>query len=253
LHRQGVQALNDSTCFEKASPAGDAWAVVPAAGRGVRMGLNRPKQFAELGGKPLLVHTLEALAKAEFLSRILVVVPPELQGRVHRDVLAFMNTRIPMEWVAGGAERQESVFNALEGIPEEVTWVLVHDGVRPFPTVPLMYRVWEAARAFGAAVCGIPATDTVKRATSGLIRETLPRDEIWLIQTPQIFRRDVLVRAFREAVREGFQATDDAALVERLGHPVAVVPGDPHNIKITRPEDLQWARSHLARKPVAIA
>jgi 2-C-methyl-D-erythritol 4-phosphate cytidylyltransferase len=140
------------------------------------------------------------------------------------------------------------VARALAAVPSPVPWILVHDGVRPCITRDLVHRVVEAARAHGAAIAALPVTETLKRGRDGWVEETVPRDGLWAIQTPQGFRADVLREAHRRASAEGVLGTDDAALVERLGVPVGLVPGLPGNLKVTRPEDLPLARQLLARR-----
>jgi 2-C-methyl-D-erythritol 4-phosphate cytidylyltransferase len=147
-----------------------------------------------------------------------------------------------LEVVAGGADRQESVWRALQRVPDGARWIVVHDAVRPFVTGALVERV-RAAAARGAATCGIPVRETVKRVKDGAIEATVERQGLWLTQTPQVFARDLLWEAHEKARRDGFAGTDDAVLVERLGTTVAMVPGLAQNLKITTPEDLRTARA----------
>jgi 2-C-methyl-D-erythritol 4-phosphate cytidylyltransferase len=221
-------------------------AIVPAAGRGLRMGGCKPKQFLEIAGKPILLHTIETLAGIDFIAGIYVVLPPDFLDEARVLIESADGGR--NEWligsvtlVAGGAERQDSVCNALEQLPSDCEWVLIHDGVRPFVTRSLCDAAWRAAQQHGAAITAVPATDTIKRVKEQRVVETLPRDEIWLVQTPQVFRKDLLLEAYRTARREGWIVTDDASLLERSGRPVAVVLGERSNIKVTTPEDLAWS------------
>ena len=260
-------------------------AIVPAAGRGRRMGTAKPKQFLELSGKPILFYTLETLARASFLAEILLVVPndsaPDVASLLSDHGFHGETTRGPLPRasldgrsrpggegtvgvraltcsvregrqgricvVAGGAERQDSVFNGLQALPPDCDWVLIHDGVRPFASSELLKRTWDAALTNGAAIAALPASDTIKRVRAGQVVETVPREELWLVQTPQVFRREILFEAYREADRQGWVGTDDAFLVERLGLPVAVVTGERSNIKVTTPEDLVWGSWFLAQ------
>lgn len=217
------------------------YAIVPAGGHGARMGSRRPKQYLRLGQAPILVATLKALARARSIAGIVVAVP-EAQVAVTRRLLA--RARVPkiLDVVAGGADRQESVWRGLQRLPEDARVVVVHDAVRPFITTDLVERV-RAAGAGGAATCGTPVRDTVKRVTDGAVESTIPRQGLWLTQTPQAFARDLLWEAHDKARRDGFAGTDDAVLVERLGMPVAMVPGLAQNLKITTPEDLRTARA----------
>ncbi len=217
------------------------YAIVPAGGHGARMGSRRPKQYLRLGRAPILVATLRALGRARSLAGIVVAVPAAHVAATRR---LLARARVPkiLDVVAGGADRQESVWRALQRVPEDARFVVVHDAVRPFVTADLVERV-RAAAAGGAATCGMPVRDTVKRVTDGAVAATVPRQGLWLTQTPQAFARDLLWEAHDKARRDGFAGTDDAVLVERLGMPVAMVTGLAQNLKITTPEDLRTARA----------
>jgi 2-C-methyl-D-erythritol 4-phosphate cytidylyltransferase len=217
------------------------YAIVPAGGHGARMGSRRPKQYLRLGRAPILVATLRALGRARSLAGIVVAVPAAHVAATRR---LLARARVPkiLDVVAGGADRQESVWRGLQRVPEDARFVVVHDAVRPFVTADLIERV-RAAAAGGAATCGLPVRDTVKRVTDGAVEATVPRQGLWLTQTPQAFARDLLWEAHDKARRDGFAGTDDAVLVERLGMPVAMVPGLAQNLKITTPEDLRTARA----------
>ncbi len=221
-------------------------ALVPAGGAGARMGAGRPKQYLPLGGAPIVVRTLRALARSRAVHGLILAVP---EARLDATRRLLRRCRVPrvLQVVAGGAERQESVWRALQAAPADTELVLVHDAVRPFVDARLVEAVIAAAARTGAATCALPARETVKRVRDGLVEATVDRDGLWLVQTPQAFRADLLREAHAAARRDGFAGTDDAALVERLGKPVAVVPGLRQNVKITTPEDLAWARRALAR------
>jgi 2-C-methyl-D-erythritol 4-phosphate cytidylyltransferase len=193
---------------------------------------------------PILVATLRALGRTRGLAGIVVAVP-EAQVAETRRLLARLRVPRILEVVAGGADRQESVWRALQRIPERAERVVVHDAVRPFIDAALVARVLAAA-AGGAATCGIPVRETVKRVRDGAIEATIPRQGLWLTQTPQAFTRALLWEAHDKARRDGFAGTDDAMLVERLGVTVAMVQGLGQNLKITTPEDLQTARAWAA-------
>ncbi len=225
------------------------YAIVPAGGHGSRMGARRPKQYLRLGSAPILVATLRALARVRVLRGIVLAVP-EAHVTATRRLLA--RARVPkiLDVVAGGADRQESVWRGLQRVPEEAEIVIVHDAVRPFITAGLVERVCAAA-AGGAATCGMPVRETVKRVAEGAVVATVPREGLWLTQTPQAFTRALLWEAHDKARREGFAGTDDAVLVERLGMPVAMVPGLAQNLKITTPEDLRAARAWVRPRPRA--
>ena len=217
-------------------------AIVPAGGRGRRMGRRDPKQYLALGGVPLLVLALRALAAA--VDGLVVAVPAD---RVALTARLLARHRVPrvFEVVAGGAERQDSVWRGLQVLPPAARWVVVHDAVRPFITAELVRRVLAGARAHGAATCGLAVRETVKRVRDGLIESTVDREGLWLTQTPQAFRRELLVEAHEKSRRDGYQGTDDAVLVERLGGPVAMIAGPARNLKVTTPEDLETARLWL--------
>lgn len=220
-----------------------AWAVVPAGGRGARMG--RKKQEVRLGGWPVLRWTLEVFERSREIQGVVVAVPREDVSRWRRWLRACRKVRAV---VAGGRERQASVRRALGRVPATVRWVVVHDGVRPCLTPGLLRDVLRAARRHGAAVAARPVAETLKREVGGWVGETVPRDGLWAVQTPQVFRADDLREAHRRALAEGVYATDDAALVERLGVRVRLVPGRPENLKLTRPEDLSLARILLGAR-----
>jgi 2-C-methyl-D-erythritol 4-phosphate cytidylyltransferase len=215
-------------------------AIIPAAGQGVRMGKAKPKQFLDIFGKPILIHTAEAVSRAGFLDGMVLVVPAPYLAEARQ--LAAKHLRPPpsISVVAGGKERQNSVWNALRCVPADCEWVLIHDGARPLVSSALLHSTWKAAQITGAAIAAVPATDTVKRVHNGRVQETLAREAIWLVQTPQVFRVELLRRAYEQLQQQDWLVTDDASLVERLNVPVAVVPGERFNIKITTPEDLVW-------------
>jgi len=234
--------------------------IIPAAGLGTRM-VSAPgargkkagpsKQFAELGGTPILIHTLRQFAVSEVAGIWVALRAGEIEAfraRLQKDAKDILRKKI--ELVEGGEHRQQSVASALGAIHVDADdIVLVHDAVRPFVTAEVIHEVIQAAAKYGAAIAGVPAVDTVKqveRTSEGaLIKATIPRERIVLAQTPQGFRYSVLKAAFDEAAADGFVGTDEASLVERSGHPVAVVMGSPRNIKITTPADLELAEFYL--------
>ena len=221
-----------------------AVAVVPAGGSGTRMGGRRPKQYLTLGAAPILVLTLRALARCPSLEGLVVAAPAD-RVEATRELLRRFRVPRVLGVVAGGALRQDSVREGLQAAPPDAGWIVVHDAVRPFITPDLVERVLAAARVPGAATCGWPVRETVKRVRDAVVEATLPRDGLWLTQTPQAFRRELLREAHDKAQRDGFDATDDAMLVERLGGRVAMVEGLPQNLKITTPADLTAARAWL--------
>jgi 2-C-methyl-D-erythritol 4-phosphate cytidylyltransferase len=225
-------------------------AIVPAAGAGLRLEAALPKQFVKLGDRPLLAHTLQRLSVSPCIDIIVLVVPADWVAKARAEIIEPYGLTKVGAVVAGGAERQDSVAAGLEALPHDADVVVVHDGVRPFFTSDMVVSVIEAAREVGAAVTASPVTDTLKRVDSGVVVETVSREGLVCVQTPQAFRRDVLSRALERARSEGVVGTDEAALVERLGCPVRVVSGDASNIKITTPEDWTLAEKIIrAREP----
>jgi 2-C-methyl-D-erythritol 4-phosphate cytidylyltransferase len=216
-------------------------AIVAAAGAGRRMKADRPKQFLELEGIPILALTLRKLEASGRVDRIIVASPPEAVEEVRR-MAEQAGLRKPVSAVAGGERRQDSVAIAIESLPADIELVLVHDGVRPFVSLQEIDAVLSAAEREGAAILAIPVTDTVKEVERDLVKSTLPREHLVLAQTPQAFRTEVLREAFGAAARDGYYGTDEASLVERFGRPVVLVRGSERNFKITRPADLSLAR-----------
>jgi 2-C-methyl-D-erythritol 4-phosphate cytidylyltransferase len=228
--------------------------ILPAAGLGTRMGAETPKQFLELDGVPIVLFTLRRLAACEAITDFFIATRPEdvasLEERIAREKLGR-----PVKVLRGGGTRQESVANALAAVPQDAEIILVHDAVRPFVTREQVERVIAQARERGAAILGIPAMDTVKEVKRASLPEdvaritgTIPRELVVLAQTPQGFKAALLREAFERAQRDGVNASDEAGLVERLGHEVYVVHGSERNIKITRPADMDLARFYLEQE-----
>ena len=224
-------------------------AVVPAGGAGKRMGAGTPKQFLMLDGAPMMLHALRVLDRAPSVTEVILVVPKQERDRALTEVVERYGLKKVLKVVPGGATRQESVHHGLNEVDEDVEIVVVHDAVRPFVTEDLIERSIEAARKHGGAIAAVPMKDTPKQAgPDRLIQRTLDRAGLWLAQTPQTFRRALVVEAYRKAAIAHVHATDDAALVERLGHAVAIVEGNWENIKITTPEDMILAEAILAAR-----
>jgi 2-C-methyl-D-erythritol 4-phosphate cytidylyltransferase len=226
-------------------------AILPAAGMGTRMGRETPKQFLELDGSPILLHTLRRLASCDAITEIILANRADELHRVE-ELCRQEKFRQSIRVVKGGDTRQDSVAAALGHVGEDAELVVVHDAVRPFVTREQVSRVIEEARKCGAAILGIPAMDTVKEVKRSslpqdvaLIIGTIPRERIVLAQTPQVFRTKLLREAFAKAAADGVNASDEAGLVERLGHDVHVVHGTERNIKITKPADMELARFYL--------
>ncbi len=205
------------------------------------------KQYRTLAGRPILAHTLAAVASCPEIEEIILVVPAEDRQMCRTTVVAPLEISTSVRIVSGGAERQMSVSNGLENLSEGIDLVAIHDGVRPFVRPTEFSAVLAAAEEHGAAILAVPAADTLKRADGqGRIRETLDRADVWLALTPQAFRLDLLREAHKAAQHDQVLGTDDAALVERLGRPVKLVLGGRRNLKITTPEDLILAEALLA-------
>ena len=221
-------------------------AIVAAAGLGVRMGNSTPKPYLLLAGKPILAHTLGAFEKIKEVQEVTLVVHPEELDYCQDKVISPYGFKKVLRLVPGGKERQDSVYNALKALKHEddLEIVLVHDGVRPFITGEQVRRVIQAARSHGGAVLGLPAQDTLKTVNAeGEVRQTLERRDIWQIQTPQAFRKELLLRAHQRALEDNFIGTDDSVLLERMGVKVQIVPGSTRNLKITTPDDLVMAEA----------
>lgn len=226
-----------------------AVAIVPAAGLGIRMGGAVRKQFRPLGGLPLLVHSLRVFESSPVIEAVVLAVPEADLGYCRTHIVDPHGFTKVTQIVAGGQERQDSVRRALAMVDERIGLVVIHDAVRPFVTEAMIRQVVEAARADGAAIIALPMRDTVKQVGGDrLIERTVDRKPLWLAQTPQAFRRDWLAEAHRKAQAEGVAATDDAYLLEWMGHPVRVVEGSGENIKVTRPEDLVIGEAILASR-----
>jgi 2-C-methyl-D-erythritol 4-phosphate cytidylyltransferase len=240
--------------------------IIPAAGLGTRMApvpvgtqakdkkTPPSKQFTELGGTPILIHTLRKFAAVDAVNEIWIALREnEIAGfraRLEKEAKDLFRKKI--ELVVGGEHRQQSVESALNAVKASADdVVLVHDAVRPFVSGEIIQEVIDAAQKYGAAIAGLPAVDTVKQvertAEGALIKATIPRAAVVLAQTPQGFRYGVIKKAFDEASADGFLGTDESSLVERSGHEVAVVMGSPRNMKITAPADMELAELYLGK------
>ena len=227
-------------------------AIIAAAGVGRRLGADIPKQLLDVGGRTILERSVDAFAAHPRVQDVIVVLPPDLATAPP----SWLQSRPGLHVVTGGERRQDSVANAFDAVSRQADVVLVHDAARPFVTADMISRSIDAAAEHGAAIVAQPVRDTVKRvrgeASSLRVIETLPRDAIFLAQTPQAFRRDVLGAAVALG-RSGVEATDEAALAERAGHAVHIVINDRDNLKITTQEDLAAARARVASRESAAA
>ena len=224
-------------------------AIIVAGGRGLRMGGDLPKQFLPIGGRPVLMHTLEAFERAIPGIALILVLPADQQA-LWRDLCRQHAFTLPHTIVDGGATRFHSVLNglttpSLTGRVGGGSLVAVHDGVRPFVSADVIRRCFAAAREHGAAIPVVPVVETVRQLTPTLSSSTIDRSLLSLVQTPQVFRLDLLRRAYEQPYRDAF--TDDASVVEALGHPITLVEGNRENIKITTPFDLTIAEALVTR------
>jgi 2-C-methyl-D-erythritol 4-phosphate cytidylyltransferase len=229
-------------------------AILPAAGLGTRMGAETPKQFLELDGTPIVIHSMRRIASCPLVTDIIVATRADEVTRL-RERIAEEKFKQAVRVVKGGDSRQDSVAEALREVPKDTEIVLVHDAVRPFVTTEQITRVIEEARRCEAAILGIPAMDTVKEVKRASLPEdvaliigTIPRERVVLAQTPQAFATKLLKEAFARAQADGVSASDEAGLVERMGHDVHVVLGSERNMKITKPADMDLAKFYLERE-----
>jgi len=227
-------------------------AIIVAGGSGKRMLHDRPKQYVSLAGIPILARTLITFEQSPSVSRIILVVPQNDIQYVKDEIVGRYRIHKAWQIQAGGDARQDSVKAGLELVEDGDDIVLIHDGVRPFVTQELIETAIREATRSGAVTPVIPSTDTVKIINKDeIVQDTLDRADLRLAQTPQTFRREVILKAYENAYREGFYGTDDVSLVERLGLPVRTIPGLSYNIKITTPEDLVLGEFLLQRSESA--
>jgi 2-C-methyl-D-erythritol 4-phosphate cytidylyltransferase len=217
-----------------------ASAIIVAAGSGTRMGSPVAKQFIRLGGMPIISRTLKVFAAHPCISGICLVVPEKDMDFCQKNILPYVDGKINIRITAGGDQRQDSVYRGLKAMGLHESLVVIHDGVRPFVSPETIEACIYGAARYGACIAGIPVSDTLKRVSSDkIITETVSRDCVWMAQTPQAFDWDIIMKAFEKAASDGFLATDDSSLVQRLGISVHVVQGSRRNIKITTPDDLR--------------
>ena len=222
-------------------------AIVPSAGRGARLKTRTGKPYIKLGAKPVLAHTLIALERNKKIREILVAVEKDKIGKAYREIIQKYNIK-KARLLAGGRERIDSVYNALRLVSDDIDYVLIHDGVRPFVTDELIEDLLKAAARFKASVAGVPVKPTLKFVSEGkFIKHTPPRQYFWEAQTPQVFKKDLIIKAYESARKKNISATDDATLVEKIGIRPKIVMGSYSNIKITTREDLELARIILKR------
>lgn len=223
-------------------------ALIPAAGMGRRMGASINKQYLQLNGMPIVARTIAVFQHSPLIDAIYLVIPAEEIPYCREHVVNAYGFSKVVEIVPGGAERQNSVLNGLNAMKNRVSAedvVLIHDGVRPFISEPLLCEAIATARSNDGAVVAVPVKDTIKSVENGRITATPARDKLWHAQTPQVFRFNVIHAAHLKADADRFMGTDDSSLVERIGGRVCIISGDYRNIKITTPEDLDLAEAFL--------
>ncbi|MDZ7808587.1 MAG: 2-C-methyl-D-erythritol 4-phosphate cytidylyltransferase [Gracilimonas sp.] len=214
--------------------------IIPAAGSGVRLGTEVPKPFIEIDGKTILQHTIEKFIDIPGLRQVIVVASAQSVSLVEELISDYALPDLQFSVVEGGKERQNSIYNALKTVDQKTDLIAVHDAVRPFVETEQIMGCIEAANETGAAVLGVPVRDTIKKVNKEYFVESTPdRSVLWQIQTPQVFKREILIEAYEKAIKEGFTGTDDSSLVENTGVKVKVVEGGVNNFKITYPIDLK--------------
>ncbi len=223
-------------------------AIIPAAGKGIRMGTEIQKQFLQLADKEVIIHTLEKFENCEVIDEIIVVTGEEMIPYMESLIQTYQLKKV-VKIIKGGKERQDSVYQGLKNVNEKSDIIVIHDGVRPFILESDMIKTIEGAKESGACILGVPSKDTMKVCSKNQeVVHTPSRDTLWAVQTPQTFRKDILLRGFNKAYRDDFVGTDESTLVERLGIRVKVATGSYDNIKITTKEDLFLAEALLKRK-----
>jgi len=219
-------------------------AIIVASGKGIRMKGSMRKQYLDLSGRPVLAHSIMTFDSCGLVDEIFLVIPKEDVEYCQNKILSLLDLNNQINLVCGGAKRQDSVYNGLKAITKNTDIVVIHDGVRPFIQPEEIEECILVSKKYGACILGTPASDTLKRVDkSDIIETTLSRENIWLAQTPQVFRFDLILKAHETARRDGYVGTDDASLVERLGEDVKIINGGRFNIKITKKEDLAIAKA----------
>jgi len=227
---------------------GSVMALIPAAGKGLRMESDIEKPYLQIGDRPMLAHTLDAFDRCPEVDGYVLVVDPGRQDDCREQVVDRFGYGRVQQIVSGGATRQESVYLGLQALGPDVEVVIVHDAARPCIDSALITASVEHCWKQKAILVAVPVKDTVKVVEEGVVTQTPDRATLWLAQTPQTFVRPLLMEAHEHAGAEGYEGTDDAALVERIGQPVHILSGDYENIKVTTPEDLETASQILSRR-----
>ncbi len=224
-----------------------AVAIIAAAGYGKRLGKTIPKQFFEIQGKPILIYTLEKFDLCNEVNEVILVVQTDQIEKAKHTVNLWHIQKVK-KIVKGGDERQQSVWNGINELDDDAEIVVVHDAVRPFVSVEKIMEVIQTAKQEGAAILAVPVKNTIKRVNKGWVKETLRRDSLWSIQTPQAFRTSWIKEAYQNAFQNHIIETDDAALLEHFKYPIKIVTGEECNIKITSPMDLFIAEKFINKE-----
>lgn len=221
--------------------------IIPAAGKGKRMNTKKSKQYIELLDKPILVYTIEAFEKCDQIDNIIIVVGEDEIEYVKKDIMEKYHLKKVISIVKGGKERQDSVYEGIKNVPQDTDIVLIHDGARPFIDKETIIRTIDTANECSACVVGVKVKDTIKTVNNNnIIIDTPNRNSLWAIQTPQAFKKELIIRAYNKAKVEGIKATDDSMLIEQCSNTqVKIVEGAYSNIKITTKEDLIFAKGYL--------
>jgi len=220
-------------------------AIIVAAGQGSRVGGILPKQFQSVGGKPILSHTLQKFEDCSRIQDVILVTASEWVAYTAQEIVDPFDFKKVIKIVAGGKQRQDSVFSGLKALARPPDIVAIHDAVRPFASVEKIEAVIDACEKYGAAILAVPPKDTIKTGKSGFVDETPDRNFLWSVQTPQVFKYDLIMKAYQKAFEDGVYHTDDSALVERIGKKVKIVEGEHDNFKVTLPMDLKLAEIKL--------
>jgi len=219
-------------------------AIIVAAGKGIRMEGTMRKQYLDLSGRPVLAHSIMTFDSCSLVDEIFLVIPREDVEYCQKKIISLLDLKNHINLVHGGDKRQDSVYNGLKAITKNTETVVIHDGVRPFIQPEDLKECILVSKKYGACILGTPASDTLKRVNkSDIIETTLSRENIWLAETPQAFKYDLILKAHETARRDGYVGTDDASLVERMGKDVKIINGGRFNIKITKKEDLVIAKA----------
>lgn len=214
-------------------------AIIPVAGRGERFASKLPKQYHEINGQPIIAITLQKFLSIEDISRGIVVAAPEEIDRIESILQVLDGFKERFQIIVGGEQRQDSVYNGLMSINSKIDIVIVHDGVRPLVSNKIIMESIRSAEKYGACITAVPVKDTIKRVQNNKVLTTLAREDLWQVQTPQTFQFNILKNAHEQAKLKNYYCTDEAGLVEWVGHPVHVITGDYNNIKVTTADDIK--------------